>query len=78
MDYVRSFANGSTFMEISKSSFKTLQLILPPEKLRNQFQIIIDPYFNKIKTNHLQIRILTSLRDTLLPKLMSGDVYIKI
>ncbi len=33
---------------------------------------------NKIKSNHLQIRTLEKMRDTLLPKLMSGEVRVKM
>jgi type I restriction enzyme S subunit len=37
-------------------------------------QEIFNSLFNKIKSNQTQIRTLTALRDTLLPKLMSGEV----
>src|SRR5690625_6028988 len=49
MDYVQSFANGSTFLEISKSAFKSLEIQIPPEELRNEFQERIIPNFKKIK-----------------------------
>lgn len=78
IDVVHSFSNGSTFMEISKSAFKTLQISIPPKKLLNTFQIVIKPLFEKIKTNQTQIYTLTTLRDTLLPKLMSGEVRVEI
>jgi len=77
MDYVQSFANGSTFLEISKSAFKSLEIQIPPEELRNEFQERIIPNFKKIKSNQSQIRTLTALRDTLLPKLMSGEVRVQ-
>jgi len=77
IDVVHSFSNGSTFMEISKSAFKTLQLKIPPKQVVNEFQLLVEPIFNKIKSNQTQIRTLTTLRDTLLPKLMSGEVRIE-
>lgn len=77
MDYVRSYANGSTFLEISKTSFKSLNIDVPPSILRDKFQETIEPTFQKIKTNCVQIQTLTNLRDTLLPKLMSGEVRVK-
>ena len=77
MDYVQSYANGSTFLEISKSAFKTLETIIPPKEILEAFQKVVDPLFAKIKTNQTQIRTLTALRDTLLPKLMSGEVRVK-
>ncbi len=76
MDYVQSYANGSTFLEISKSAFKSLEIQIPPEELRNEFQEWVTPHFKKIKSNQSQIRTLTALRDTLLPKLMSGEVRV--
>jgi type I restriction enzyme S subunit len=77
MDYVHSFSNGSTFLEISKSAFRSLQIPIPPVQIKNEFQNIIDPFFKKIKTNTIQIRTLSTLRDTLLPKLMSGEVRVE-
>ncbi|WP_282779543.1 restriction endonuclease subunit S [Phaeodactylibacter xiamenensis] len=78
MGYVQSYANGSTFLEISKSAFKSLEIQIPPEELRKEFQEWVIPYFKKIKSNQTQIRTLTALRDTLLPKLMSGEVRVDI
>lgn len=78
IDVVHSFSNGSTFMEISKSAFKTLQLQIPPKKVLNNFQLLVKPLFDKIKSNQTQIRTLTALRDTLLPKLMSGEVTVEM
>jgi len=77
MDYVKSYANGSTFLEISKSAFKNLEIKIPPEDIRSDFQGLIVPYFKKIKFNQTQIRTLESLRDTLLPKLMTGEVRVQ-
>lgn len=78
IDVVHSFSNGSTFMEISKSAFKTIEIQIPPKGIADNFQLLIEPYFEKIKTNTTQIRILTALRDTLLPKLMSGEVRVGV
>jgi type I restriction enzyme S subunit len=78
MDYVHSFSNGSTFLEISKSAFKSLQISIPPVQIGNDFQEKIEPIFKKIKKNIIQIRTLSALRDTLLPKLMSGEVRVEI
>ncbi len=78
MNYVRSYANGSTFLEISKTSFKSLDVQIPPKKIIDKFQKLIGPIFNKIKQNQIQIRTLTALRDTLLPKLMNGEVRVEM
>jgi type I restriction enzyme S subunit len=78
MDYVQSFANGSTFQEISKSAFKTIEIQLIPRNIRKEFDKLIMPLFDKIKANQIQLKSLTKMRDTLLPKLMSGEVRVKL
>jgi type I restriction enzyme S subunit len=45
-----------------------------PKELIEKFEKEVTPMFTKIKSNTQQIRTLTQLRDTLLPKLMSGEV----
>ncbi|MCE5346030.1 MAG: restriction endonuclease subunit S [Bacteroidales bacterium] len=76
IDTVHSFSNGSTFMEVSKSAFKSIEIQIPPMSILREFQFIVKPYFEKIKTNQTQIRTLTALGDTLLPKLMNGEVRV--
>lgn len=74
MDLVRSYSNGSTFMEISKSAFKTLNIQIPPQKNVEDFSKIIKPLFNKIKLNEQQIINLGRIKNKILPKLMSNEL----
>ena len=74
MDLVHSYSNGSTFMEISKSAFKSLDITIPSQKVVSDFVTMIKPYFDKIKLNEEQIRLITKQRDILLPKLMSNEI----
>jgi type I restriction enzyme S subunit len=76
MDLVHSYSNGSTFMEISKSAFKSLDITIPSQKEVFDFVTMIQPYFDKIKLNEEQIRLITKQRDILLPKLMSNEIAI--
>ena len=78
MEYIISNANGSTFLEISKAVFKSLKIIKPPTELRKKFDEIVIENFEKIKVNCNQIKTLENTRDTLLPKLMSGEVGVDI
>lgn len=78
MEEIKAASNGSVFQEISKSVFKTLPFILPPEVILKEFYKKIDPIFKKINANQNQIRTLEKLRDTLLPKLMSGEVRVRV
>ena len=76
MDTIHSYSNGSTFMEISKSAFKSIDILIPTKEEVNDFVDRVKPIFEKIKANVLQIQTLTQQRDSLLPKLMSGEVKI--
>ncbi len=50
---------------------------LPDKETRQKFNEVINPIQGKIKSNQTQIRTLTALRDTLLPKLMSGELRVQ-
>lgn len=70
-------AVGSAQQNISQLLIK--QLPVPNcVKTIKEFDTIVTPHFNKIKSNQTQIRTLTALRDTLLPKLMSGEVTVTL
>ncbi|WP_025715529.1 restriction endonuclease subunit S [Paenibacillus sp. 1-18] len=71
---IENMATGSTFKEISGNVLKNISALLPETKLLMKFSNIIKIYNNKIKNNEKQINYLTNLRDTLLPKLMSGEI----
>lgn len=77
LEEIKNSGNGSVFQEISKSVFKELKLVVPPKAVLNEFKLMVEPMFLKIKSNQTQIRTLTTLRDTLLPKLMSGEVRVE-
>jgi len=78
MSSIKQFEdNGSVFGSIGKDNFKTIENVIPPSNLINEFQQIAKPLDDKIISNTKQIRSLTQLRDTLLPKLMSGEVRVK-
>ena len=76
MEAIKNAGNGSTFEEISKSNFKALEVVIPPTGKLKEFDDVVSPSFEKIRTNKMQIRTLEKLRDTLLPKLMSGEVRV--
>ncbi|MDZ4807194.1 MAG: restriction endonuclease subunit S [Bacteroidota bacterium] len=77
MGTIENAANGSVFQEISKSAFRTLPFLIPPNEKVNKFELEIEPIFQKIKSNTQQIHTLTRLRNTILPKLISGEATIK-
>ncbi len=77
MTDIENAGNGSVFQENLKSTFRTLDFKIPSKEKLKSFDRQLEPYFLKIKSNSKQIKTLTQLRDTLLPKLMSGAVRIQ-
>ena len=76
MEEIKNSGNGSVFQEIAKSVFKEISITIPSQSLLEDFDKTVAPFFSKIKTNQQQIRTLEKLRDTLLPKLMNGEVRV--
>jgi type I restriction enzyme S subunit len=74
MDTIKGRANGSTFMEISKKAFRPIPVLIPPAPVLNAFVQVADALFARIVENEKQARTLTALRDTLLPRLISGKL----
>ena len=76
VDEIRAKAGGSTYLEISKSTFRDMKIIVPADEILNSFEESIQKLMMKMKNCKEQNRILTSARDRLLPKLMSGEVEV--
>jgi len=70
--------NGSIFTNLKTDILKEYELPIPDSKSLMEFDNLIKPTFNKLYSNTVQIRTLTAIRDTLLPKLMSGEVRVKM
>ncbi len=67
---------GTVFGSINKGDFDKFEIEVPPSGLIADFQNEVKPIDDKIISNCNQIRTLEKLRDTLLPKLMSGEVRV--
>lgn len=79
MEEIKKFnETGTVFGSISKGDFESLEISIPSYKSVNVFQSKVKTIDDKIILNCFQIRTLEKLRDTLLPKLMSGEVRVKI
>jgi type I restriction enzyme, S subunit len=76
MEEIRSRANGTTFLEISKSNFRPMPVIVPTQDVLKKFIEQASPIYRKIAANLQESLTLDNLRDTLLPKLMSGEIPI--
>lgn len=69
--------NGSIFTNLKTDILKEFVIPIPDEKSLADFQIQVCSIFEKLLSNAKQIQTLENLRDTLLPKLMSGEVRVK-
>ena len=76
MDAIAGNANGSTFQEISKSNFRPLRVVVPSDPVLKSFTRFADSLYRQLVENEHESRSLAQLRDTLLPKLISGELRI--
>ncbi|NIM33261.1 MAG: restriction endonuclease subunit S [Pseudomonas stutzeri] len=74
MEGIKGRANGSTFMEISKKAFRPIPALVPTADVLDAFANIAEPLFERLIENERQAQTLTQLRDTLLPRLISGQL----
>ncbi|SFL39178.1 type I restriction enzyme, S subunit [Lachnospiraceae bacterium KH1T2] len=65
---------GTVFGSINKDSLNTMPIIIPPIKVIDTFEEIVAPMDNIIRNNYEEICHLTNIRDSLLPRLMSGEI----
>jgi type I restriction enzyme S subunit len=75
-DLIVSHANGSTFLEISKSSFRPILVTTPPDELMREYDRFTRPLFDRMVCNEIVSKTLAELRDVLLPRLISGELRI--
>ncbi|MCR9533879.1 restriction endonuclease subunit S, partial [Vibrio alginolyticus] len=74
MDEIKQRASGSTFAEISKKNFKPISVVVPSEDVLSAYKKLVKPLYDAITSNARQSEQLSTLRDTLLPKLLSGEI----
>ncbi|QFS18196.1 restriction endonuclease subunit S [Acinetobacter indicus] len=78
MNQIKQFNDeGTVFGSISKSDFERLEVVIPPDEAILAYEQTAKPLNDKIIANVEQIQTLENLRDTLLPKLMSGEVRVQ-
>ena len=73
---IENKSTGSTFKEASGSLMKSLQVIMPEQKVFEDFETIVSPLFARIESSEKENSRLSTLRDTLLPRLMSGELEV--
>ena len=76
LEEIKNRASGTTFAEISKKSFRPIPAIRPSDELMSHLHCLVSPIYEKLLINDKESQVLASLRDTLLPKLISGELHI--
>ena len=73
---VTSIVTGAVQPKINQTNLKALEVCIPRADIMAQYNGTITPMFDRIRKNSDENRTLTLLRDTLLPRLMSGELSV--
>jgi type I restriction enzyme S subunit len=76
MPEIKRNAGGTTFAEISKRNFRPILALVPSPEVLTAFDTVVEPLYTKIRLNLEESRTLAALRDTLLPRLISGELRV--
>ncbi|MHC6178542.1 restriction endonuclease subunit S [Clostridium sp. JNZ X4-2] len=71
---IKSRTVGSTQPKLPLYAIRAIPIIIPPNKIINDFAKFVNPMIEKIESNLNEISYLKAIRDTLLPKLISGEI----
>ena len=77
LDFNSLGSTSSIVTAINSTMIKALEVVVPEGQIFQKFNSVIRPIFGKLKNNNFQIQSLSTLRDTLLPKLMKGEVRVE-
>ena len=76
IEHIHGISGGSTFAEISKKAFRPLPVVVPSQQILRVYEDIGRSLYGRMASNTGEFAPLASLRDTLLPKLVSGELRI--
>ena len=74
---IAAFVTGAVQPKLNQGNMNRIPFMLPSEEIGQAFAKAIEPLFAQIRANSDQSRILATLRDTLLPKLLSGELSVR-
>jgi type I restriction enzyme S subunit len=77
-DNIYSWATGGAQQHINKNNVDNTPILIPTNNVMNNFKKLLIPIFDKILNNSYEIQTLSQLRDSLLPKLMSGKIRVPL
>lgn len=77
VDFATYSSSGTRMPRVDWNTLKSFELYMPDTETLENFNRSCLPFINKITSNQIHISTLEKLRDTLLPKLMSGEVRVR-
>ena len=75
--YLKSRMSGTTQSYLTLKTLRTIPTILPDAKVLSSYNDAIGPIYQKVASNIRESNTISAIRDTLLPKLISGELPIK-
>lgn len=78
MDELISKATGSVILGLSKPDINEMKMVVPNEGVLLNFHKIVSKFHKTTRNNDIQNLRLSNIRDTLLPKLMSGEIRVPV
>lgn len=75
--FARFEAEGTVFGSINKTDFHAIPCVAPPPQIVSAFEAMLAPMDDRIESAAVETSTLAALRDTLLPKLISGELRVK-
>jgi type I restriction enzyme S subunit len=73
---IKPYITGSVQPKVNQTNLNSIELAVPPEEDLEEFTDLVKPIHNRIWQNKRENAYLERLRDTLLPKLMSGEIRV--
>ena len=76
LEYIKDISGGSTFAEIGKKAFRPLPIVVPPKTILGVYDEASSSLHKRVVFNMRESALLASLRDALLPRLVSGELRV--
>ena len=76
LNLLENISSGTAQQNLSPIQTGNTKIFIPDRKILNNFGDTVNPLFNKILENNIQIQALSKIRDSLLPRLMSGKIRV--
>jgi type I restriction enzyme S subunit len=74
IDYTTGFSNGTKMPRTNWGDLGSYKLVAPPQELILRYNTIVSEMFSTIKNSIFEMKSLSQIRDSLLPRLISGEI----